>query len=137
MASGNQDLNQTPTTGYSFAPATSDQSIDFLFPLNAGLSTANNNTSTAATQYLYPYHTVQDAESLIATAQALVNPRGRGIYATDEAPEGIDERLAAAEELEGKDKGKNWTEEEKRDRRRKWRECLYKSMPSGTFLISS
>lgn len=37
------------------------------------------------------------AASLIATAEALVNPRGKGIYATDETIEGIETRLLAAQ----------------------------------------
>lgn len=39
--------------------------------------------------YLYPHHSVAVAASLVATTEALVNPRGKGIYATDETIEGI------------------------------------------------
>ena len=130
MALANQALNATPTTGYTFTPvASTNVGTDFAFPSNAGLSVSNNGD--VGSSPLYPYHSLQHAQSLIATAHALVSPRGRGIYATDETPEGIDERLAAAEELEKKEKGKDWTDDERKERRKGWRECLYDSVPAG------
>lgn len=104
------NLNSVSTPGYNFSP----EGHPTLVPSNS---------------FLYPYHSPAVAKSLILTAQALVNPRGKGIYATDETPEGIEARLIAAHGDEGK--GKTWTEEDKKDRRRRWRECLYESLPSG------
>ena len=59
----------------------------------------------------------------------LVNPRGKGIYATDETPEGIEARLVAAHGVDGK--GKTYTPEEWKQKRRRWRECIYESLPTG------
>jgi fructose-bisphosphate aldolase class I len=64
---------------------------------------------------------------LIDTANYIVNPRGKGIYATDETPEGIEARLCAAEG----GKVKEYTAEERRERRMKWRANLYETLPSG------
>ena len=71
------------------------------------------------------------ASELIATASALVSPRGRGIYATDETPEGIEARLEAAAEEIGLKKGKDLTDVEKTERRKNWRKCLYENLPKG------
>lgn len=62
------DLNSTNTPGYVFSTGAAIDIDD--------------------TSYLYPYHKVKRAQELIATANALVSPRGKGIYATDETPEG-------------------------------------------------
>ncbi|PAV17536.1 aldolase [Pyrrhoderma noxium] len=105
-----QNINTTSTPGYGFTPA------------NA------TTTSPGQTSFLYPHHSEEAALELIATAQALVNPRGVGIYATDETPEGIESRLAAALGKGGSDKV--LSEEEKRERRRRWRECLYETLPT-------
>lgn len=56
-----------------------------------------------------------------------MNPKGKGIYATDETPEGIEARLRAAEGSHPKE----WSDDEKRERRMKWRADLYESIPSG------
>ena len=127
MASTKDTLNTTQITGYKFAVEPDGGSSSF--PSNAGLSVQPSDNTNA---FLYPYHSIQDSLSLIEIANTLVNPRGKGIYATDEAPEGIDERLAAAEELEGKT-GKVWSVDERRDRRKQWRVCLYGDMPTGMF----
>lgn len=82
---------------------------------------------------LYPHHPLTLARSLIATANAIVNPRGKGIYATDETPDVIEARLCAAEGKNGD--GKERSEDEKRERRWKWRADLYESLPVGTFFI--
>lgn len=76
--------------------------------------------------YLYPHHPPPVAKLLIETAQALVNPRGKGIYATDETIDAIESRLASAEGIVGK----LYTAAEKRDRRRRFRQCLYESLPT-------
>lgn len=110
------DLNATITPGYGFNTNSSE------LPSRGQVSS-----------FLYPFHAPQLAAELIKTAQALVNPKGVGIYATDETPEGIEARLVAAHGEEGK--SKIWSEEEKRERRRKWRECLYESLPTGTMSL--
>lgn len=111
------DLNSTATPGYGFA-------------------TTTNGTSGQGKQssFLYPHHPPEVARELITTASALVHPRGVGIYATDETPDGIEARLVAAHGKEGA--GKEWTEEEKKERRRRWRECLYETLPTGKPLLS-
>lgn len=83
-------------------------------------------TSGSETSYLYPYHPPAVAKSLIEIAQALVNPRGKGIYATDETIDSIESRLASAEGIVGK----LYTDAEKRERRRRFRQCLYESLPT-------
>ncbi|KAF9221642.1 aldolase [Gyrodon lividus] len=103
--------NATSTPGYTFAAT-------------EGGATDSDSDSVS---YLYPHHSATVAKSLIATAQALVNPRGRGIYATDETIDGIEARLVAAEGVED---SKVYTDAQKRDRRRRWRECLYESLPT-------
>ena len=113
-------LNATSTPGYTFA---------------AGAPVANGSSDIDPVSFLYPHHSASTAKSLIITAQALVNPRGKGIYATDETPEGIEARLVAAHGEEGRTK--SWTDGEKRDRRRRWRECLYGSLPTGNISLNS
>lgn len=113
-----EDLNATATPGYGFAPAGQTGLVG-----SAGRGTA----------FLYPHHSPDVAQELIDTARALVYPRGVGIYATDETPDGIEARLHAAAGEEGKEKA--WTEEEKRERRKKWRACLYESLPTGKCLL--
>jgi len=75
---------------------------------------------------LYPNHPLSVAKTLISTANYIVNPRGKGIYATDETPEGIEARLRTAE---GANPGE-YSEDQKRERRMKWRADLYDTMPS-------
>ena len=90
-----ESFNDNATPGYGFAPA----------------GQIGNNA--AVTSFLYPHHPPDVAKQLIETAQALVYPRGVGIYATDETPEGIEARLSAAADVKGE--GKPLTEEEKRE----------------------
>ncbi|EPQ54593.1 aldolase [Gloeophyllum trabeum ATCC 11539] len=104
------NLNATSTPGYGFSPA------------NTASFSSNPSDANA---YLYPYHSTAIADQLISTAQTLVNPRGKGIYATDETPEGIEARLIAALGEDTK-----WTDAEKREKRRRFRECLYESLPT-------
>lgn len=78
---------------------------------------------------LYPYYSTFDAHELIKIARALVSPRGKGIYATDEAPYAMDDLLASLDEDPTLKKSR--TEEEKRERRKKWRECMYSATPTG------
>ncbi|KAG9315823.1 hypothetical protein JVU11DRAFT_3472 [Chiua virens] len=100
--------NATSTPGYTF--------------------TASGGAAPADSDPLYPHHSPAVAASLIATAEALVNPRGKGIYATDETIQGIEARLLAAEGIEGK--SNVYTDSQHRERRRRWRECLYESLPT-------
>jgi fructose-bisphosphate aldolase class I len=103
---------------------------------NAGYGFGHEVSATSASapeSPLYPHHSAALASSLIATAQALVHPRGKGIYATDETPEGIEARLvAAAGNLDGE--GKVLSDEERRDRRKNWRQCLYETLPTGEYV---
>ncbi|KDQ62517.1 hypothetical protein JAAARDRAFT_121546 [Jaapia argillacea MUCL 33604] len=115
------NLNATSTPGYTFS---------------TGAKTTLASTEREA--YLYPHHTPATAQALISTAQSLVYPRGKGIYATDETVDGIEARLIAAQGSGGS--AKSWSEEEKREKRRRFRECLYESLPtdyiSGVILYS-
>lgn len=79
--------------------------------------------------FLYSYHSPSVAKELVETAQALVYPRGKGIYATDETPDAIEGVLAAA--LGDEAAGKKWTAEEHRERRKRWREVAYTSVSNG------
>lgn len=107
------DLNAIATPGYGFST-------------NTGTTPSGGNAS-----FLYPHHDLDVARALITTANALVTPPGVGIYATDETPEGIEARLVAAS---GAENSKTYTDDEKRERRRRWRECLYESLPTGVCL---
>ncbi|KIJ53500.1 hypothetical protein M422DRAFT_222165 [Sphaerobolus stellatus SS14] len=102
------DLNQTATPGYAFSPSQ---------------ATAGGDPERSP---LFPHHPAATAQNLIATAQALVNPRGKGIYATDETAEGIAARLTAAAGNESKE----WTVDDQKERRKEWRRCLYETLPS-------
>ncbi|KAF9485845.1 aldolase [Pholiota conissans] len=80
--------------------------------------------------FLAPFHSHYDAHELIATATALVNPHGKGIYATDEAPDVIDTLLVGAGEY-GSVPPKSFSEEELEERRKKWRQAVYEAAPSN------
>ncbi|KAG8214556.1 fructose-bisphosphate aldolase [Butyriboletus roseoflavus] len=99
--------------------------LGYAFAVSGGAVASADSESLS---YLYPHHSPAVAASLIATAEALVNPRGKGIYATDETIEGIEARLLAAEGIEGK--SKVYSDAQNRERRRRWRECLYESLPT-------
>ncbi|KAF8158275.1 aldolase [Crassisporium funariophilum] len=77
--------------------------------------------------FLYPYHNRFDAHELIAVASSLVNPRGKGVYATDESPDVMVATLNAAMDQNNR---KHYTDEENRERRKTWRECAYNAVPS-------
>jgi fructose-bisphosphate aldolase class I len=78
---------------------------------------------------IYPRQSPSVARELIETARALVNPRGKGIYATDETPDAIEAALRGASV--GAEKDKQWSAEENRDRRKRWRESAYESLSNG------
>ena len=77
---------------------------------------------------LAPHHSHLVAHELISTAISLVNPRGKGVYATDESPDAMDGLLIAAA---GEGPAPQFTEEEKREKRKRWREVVYEAAPSG------
>lgn len=79
--------------------------------------------------FLYPYYSKFDAHELIKIATALVNPRGKGIYATDEAPYAMDDLLDSLNDDPTLKKRR--TEEENRERRKKWKECMYNAVSNG------
>lgn len=114
------NLNAAATPGYTFSDSE---------------HTPPKSYGGTDTSFLYSHHSSAVAEDLVKTAQELVNPRGKGIYATDETPEGIEARLVAAHGEEGK--GKSYTRDEWKERRRRWRECLYESLPTGMRSSSS
>uniref|UniRef100_A0A0W0FUV3 fructose-bisphosphate aldolase n=1 Tax=Moniliophthora roreri TaxID=221103 RepID=A0A0W0FUV3_MONRR len=80
--------------------------------------------SAGLNTFIAPHHSSSVAKELIETAQALVNPRGRGIYATDESPDVIEAAFVAA----GKDRSQN--EAEALKRRKEWREAAYNAVPA-------
>lgn len=81
--------------------------------------------------FLYPHHSPAAAKELMETARALVEPRGRGIYATDEAPDAVHAMFVQASVSAGA-KGKIIGKEREDDtsRRRRWREFSYSSVSS-------
>ena len=78
--------------------------------------------------FLYPFHSPFEAHELIAVAHDLVNPRGKGVYATDESPDAMDDLLDSVLPEGGK---KRLTDTEKTERRKKWKEDMYNAVPSG------
>lgn len=68
------------------------------------------------------------AHQLIATANALMNPKGKGVYATDEAPYAMDDLLIAAA---GGNPEHKLSEDESREKRKRWREVVYEAAPPG------
>jgi len=67
----------------------------------------------------------------MATALALVNPRGKGIYATDESPDVMTAILNAVVD-DGSEK--QISEEENKAMRRKWKAFAFKAISSGRYL---
>lgn len=116
------DLVHSPVTNYS------DPANLFAMP---DLSTEVDHKPRDV--LVYPFHSPAVASDLIATARALVHPRGKGIYATDETPNDIAAVLHAAAGGTGKPKmGMDETEKEKR---RQWREAAYNAISSGQTLV--
>lgn len=83
---------------------------------------------------MQPYWSPHIAHELIVTAQALVNPRGKGIYATDESPDVIQALFDGVQVNDREEKA--WTEAENKEKRKKWRECAYNAVPSGMLSIA-
>ncbi|KAJ4487651.1 fructose-bisphosphate aldolase [Lentinula aciculospora] len=69
------------------------------------------------------------AKELLVTAQALVGPRGKGIYATDESPETMDALFQAAEDSD-EQSPKTYSDGEKRERRKEWKKDAYEVLSS-------
>ena len=84
--------------------------------------------------FLYPCHSPSVARELIDTANALVSPRGKGIYATDEAPDVIAAMLEAA--ADDGNKGQKRTQEELNDQRKRWRVASYEALSSGQSTVT-
>ncbi|KAG6840800.1 hypothetical protein C0991_004272 [Blastosporella zonata] len=74
------------------------------------------------------FHSKAVAEELITTARALVYPRGKGVYATDETPDAIASVLHAA--AGGTGNPVLGTDGEEKEKRRKWREAAYNAISS-------
>ncbi|PPQ66253.1 hypothetical protein CVT24_007271 [Panaeolus cyanescens] len=77
--------------------------------------------------YLPAHYSHFDAHELIAVASALVNPRGRGIYATDEAPLDLDGLLDKTSHEVGVPV-QHLSDEAKKERRKQWRCDVYNSI---------
>jgi fructose-bisphosphate aldolase class I len=92
---------------------------------------ASNHTSLEV--FIYPHHSQSLARELIDTAHALVNPRGKGIYATDESPDAIAAMLHAA--APDANKNENQSKESLRDERKRWRVASYESLSGGVFIF--
>ncbi|KAF8798800.1 aldolase [Phlegmacium glaucopus] len=78
--------------------------------------------------FVNEYHSAVDAQELMATALALVNPRGKGIYASDESPDVMTAILNTVV-ADGSEKQVN--EEENKARRRKWKAFAFNAISSG------
>ncbi|KAG6832000.1 hypothetical protein H0H92_006035 [Tricholoma furcatifolium] len=78
--------------------------------------------------FVHPFHSPAVAAELITTARALVFPRGKGIYATDETPEAIAAVLHAAAGETGQ--SKLGTDDGEKEKRRAWREAAYYAISS-------
>ncbi|KAF8895544.1 fructose-bisphosphate aldolase [Infundibulicybe gibba] len=100
-----------------------------LFSVSGSVAGAGHRAAIQPGLFLQSYHSSSIASELIAIANALVNPRGKGIYATDETPDAIEATLVAAA---GRDVGEktNPTADEIKKRRKAWRECAYASISS-------
>lgn len=81
--------------------------------------------------FLKDFQTISTTRNieLVRIANALVHPRGRGIYATDESPDVCEDILVAAHGTD--EKASTRSEEEKRQRRKEWRKDAYMSLSSG------
>ncbi|KAF5314988.1 hypothetical protein D9619_006987 [Psilocybe cf. subviscida] len=99
----------------------------------AAESLTGNVSNPNAQMLLYPHHSSIDAHALAATALALVTPRGKGIYATDEAPDAmaavLDAALGQGDGAVKSPEKRKRTDEEERERRIKWREVSYGAVP--------
>lgn len=85
--------------------------------------------------FLYPIHSPAVAKGLMETARALVEPRGRGIYATDEASDAVHGMFVQASVSAGaKGEVRSKEGEDETARRRRWREFSCSSVPSGDLL---
>ncbi|KAF9534482.1 aldolase [Crepidotus variabilis] len=73
--------------------------------------------------FIHSHHSHFEAHELMKTANELVEIKGRGIYASDEAPEMMDELLRNAQKV-------SLTEEEKRKKRKIWKETAFSSLNS-------
>ncbi|KAF8349263.1 fructose-bisphosphate aldolase [Amanita rubescens] len=81
--------------------------------------------------FLYPIHSPAVAKELMETAWALVEPRGRGIYATDEAPDVVHGMFVQASVSAGaKGEVRSKEGEDETARRRRWREFSCSSVQS-------
>lgn len=79
--------------------------------------------------FLDPSYSPSLAQDLISIAQSLVNPRGRGIYATDESPDVIHAAFAGASDQKGEEMFR--ADEESKEKRRRWRRLSYEAVSSG------
>jgi hypothetical protein len=83
--------------------------------------------------FVHGYLSVLDAQELTATALALVNPRGKGIYDSDESPDAMTAILNTLAVVDDDDENQ-FCETNDKEKRRKWKEFAYKAIPSGRYL---
>lgn len=93
---------------------------------------ASDHPNPQVDVFLQPFWSPHVAHELITTANALTNPRGKGIYATDEAPDAMQALFDRVPVNDREEKASS--EESNRERRKKWREFAYNSVPSGTLI---
>lgn len=84
--------------------------------------------------FLQSYLSPHVAHELISTASALVNPRGKGIYATDESPDVIQALFDGVQVNDHE--ARIWSAERNKERRKKWREFAYNAVSSGRCSIA-
>ncbi|KIK59435.1 hypothetical protein GYMLUDRAFT_44428 [Collybiopsis luxurians FD-317 M1] len=105
-------------------PNTFSSPRNLFTPADLAIDPPNTGLNTFIDSHLSP----SVAKELIETAQALVGPRGRGIYATDESVELIGTLLSVGEDSE--DQEKLFSESEKLERRKAWRKDAYEVLSS-------
>ena len=81
--------------------------------------------------FIHEYHSVAGAQELMTTALALVNPRGKGIYASDESPDVMTAILNTVKD-DGNEE-QTFSAEEDKEKRKKWKEFAYDAIQSGQY----
>ena len=67
----------------------------------------------------------------MTTALALVNPRGKGIYASDESPDVMTAILNTVKDDVNEEQ--TFSAEEDKEKRKKWKEFAYDAIQSGQY----
>lgn len=80
--------------------------------------------------FIHSHHSPYEAHELMQIATDLVAVKGKGIYASDEAPDIMDKLLSNTEKTPS-------TEEQKKEKRKAWKEAAFSSLNSGSFVSKS